>query len=222
MNNSIISVLHKIRFFLYPYLILLIACLAIKAIYSKDVIYYTVNGWHFDFGDVLFDYATYLGDGLIVVLICLIALAYNYRKGFLLASSYLITSIVAQVIKRVMNLPRPIHYFTDTSHMYLVKGVVMLNSLSFPSGHSTSAFSAAVVLTYLTPKKQYGLLFLLLAVMVGYSRMYLSQHFFEDVIGGSAIGVFVTVIWLSWIEKKPFIHSEKWNKGLLSLLGSKK
>jgi membrane-associated phospholipid phosphatase len=102
--------------------------------------------------------------------------------------------------------------------MYLVKGVPMLNSLSFPSGHSTSAFSAAVVLTYLTPKKYYGFVFLLLAIIIGYSRMYLSEHFFEDVVGGSAIGVFCTVIWLSYIDNKAFIHSEKWDKGLLSLL----
>jgi membrane-associated phospholipid phosphatase len=222
MNSSLVDVLKKIRFLFYPYLCLLAACFAIKALYTKDTIYYTVNDWHFTIGDTLFVYATYLGDGLTVVFICLVALAYNYRNGFLLASSYALTSIVAQGIKRIMNLPRPIHYFADTSHMYLIKGVPMLNSLSFPSGHSTSAFSAAVVLTYLTPKKYYGLLFLVLAIMVGYSRMYLSEHFFEDVVGGSAIGTFCTVIWLSWIDNKAFIHSEKWNKGLLSLMRSEK
>jgi membrane-associated phospholipid phosphatase len=218
MNSSIVEVLKKIRTLFYPYLFILAACFAIKAFFDRDTIYYTVNGWHFPAGDVLFVYATYLGDGLTVVFISLVAIAYNYRRGFLLASSYAITSIVAQVIKRVMHLPRPIHYFKDTSHMYLVKGVPMLNSLSFPSGHSTSAFSAAVVLTYLTPKKYYGFVFLLLAIIIGYSRMYLSEHFFEDVVGGSAIGVFCTVIWLSYIDNKAFIHSEKWDKGLLSLL----
>jgi membrane-associated phospholipid phosphatase len=223
MNSSLVEVLKKIRFLFYPYLCLLAVCFAIKALYTKDVIYYTVNGWHFTFGDVFFKYITNLGDGLTVVFICLVALAYNYRKGFLLATSYALTSIVAQALKHIFLSPRPILYFAaDTSRMYLVKGVEMYHSTSFPSGHSTSAFSAAVVLTYLTPKKYYGSLFLLLAIMVGYSRMYLSEHFFEDVVGGSAIGTFCTVIWLSWIDSKAFIHSPKWNKGLLTLLRSKK
>jgi len=223
MNNGIVDVLKKIRFLLYPYLFILVACLLIKALYTKDVIYYTVNGWHFAFGDVFFKYITNLGDGLVVVLISLAVLAYNYRKGFLLATSYVLTSIVAQALKHIFLSPRPILYFAaDTSRMYLVKGVEMYHNTSFPSGHSTSAFSAAVVLTYLTPKKYYGLLYLLLAILVGYSRMYLSEHFFEDVVGGSVIGVFVTALWLSYIDKKAFIHSEKWDKGLLSLMRSKK
>ena len=105
--------------------------------------------------------------------------------------------------------------------MYLVKGIEMLHSLSFPSGHTTSAFSGALVLTYVTPKKYWGVLYLLLAIAIGYSRMYLSEHFFEDVVGGSVIGVFVTAIWVSWIDNKAFIQSERWNKGLLATIRKK-
>jgi membrane-associated phospholipid phosphatase len=91
----------------------------------------------------------------------------------------------------------------------------MLETMSFPSGHTTSAFTAAVVLTYITPRKAWGLLFFVFAVLVGYSRMYLSEHFFEDVVGGSAIGVLLTVFWITWIDNKLFLQSPKWNKGLL-------
>ncbi len=223
MNNGIAAVLQKIKFLLYPYLVLLSACLMLKAFYSKETIYYTVNSWHFTFGDTIFPYITDLGDGIVVVIISLLVLAFNYRKGFLLASSYALTSVVAQIIKHIFNSPRPLLYFAaDTSKMYLIKGVEMFHNASMPSGHSTSAFSAAVVLTYVTPKKYYGLLFLLLAILVGYSRMYLSEHFFEDVVAGSALGVFCTSLWISYIDSKAFIHSAKWDKGLLSTIRSKK
>ena len=33
-----------------------------------------------------------------------------------------------------------------------------------------------------------------MAILVGYSRIYLSQHFFEDVYAGSIIGVVITII----------------------------
>jgi membrane-associated phospholipid phosphatase len=46
--------------------------------------------------------------------------------------------------------------------------------------------------------------------------MYVSEHFFEDVIGGSVIGVIVTVMWLTWLDTRKFLHSPKWHKGLLS------
>ena len=51
--------------------------------------------------------------------------------------------------------------------------------------------------------------------MVGYSRMYLSEHFFEDVTAGSVLGVIVTVIWIYWLDNKAFIHRPKWQRGLL-------
>jgi len=45
--------------------------------------------------------------------------------------------------------------------------------------------------------------------------MYLSEHFFEDVTAGSALGVIMTVCWLSFIESRQFLHNPKWNRGLL-------
>lgn len=219
MKVSLTSVLKHIKFLFIPYLVVLVACLLIAATYTKAQIYFTFNSWHFPFGDVFFALWTNMGDGLVCVLVTLGLLLFSYRKGFLMGTAFALTSIVAQTLKRIVASDRPILFFKDQiGKIYLVKGVAMLETLSFPSGHTTSAFTAAVVLTYISPRKYWGLLFFILAVLVGYSRMYLSEHFFEDVIGGSAIGVFVTVFWLTWIEDKTFIHTPKWNIGLLKTL----
>ncbi|RKR82334.1 membrane-associated phospholipid phosphatase [Mucilaginibacter gracilis] len=216
MKTGLLDVLKQIKFLFIPYLIALGICLVIGLVYTKAQIYFTFNSWHFAFGDVFFALWTNMGDGIICVLIAIGLLFFNYRKGFLMGTSYIITSIIAQVLKRIIATPRPVIYFkAEASKMYLVKGVEMLETLSFPSGHTVSAFSAAVVLTYITPRKTWGLVFFVLAVLVGYSRMYLSEHFFEDVVGGSAIGVIVTVFWITWIDNKAFLRSEKWNKGLI-------
>ncbi|WP_448697300.1 phosphatase PAP2 family protein [Mucilaginibacter sp. AW1-3] len=216
MKSSIYTVINQIRTFFIPYLFILLPCLIIKLLFSKSQIYFTVNGWHFALGDQFFTWYTHMGDGLTCVAITLILLCFNYRWGFLMGTSYAITSILAQGIKFIFNAPRPIIYFKDeVSRMYLVKGVEMLETHSFPSGHSISAFSMGVILTYITPKKSWGLLFLGVAFLVAYSRVYLSEHFFEDVTVGSAVGVFITIFWLTWIEGKAFIHTKKWNNGLL-------
>lgn len=216
MKTSIISVLKQVRFLFVPYLAILSVCLVIPLIYSKEQIYFTVNGWHFQAGDTFFALWTNLGDGIVSIIITLVLLLFSYRKSFLMGTSYIVTSLVAQMMKRIVATPRPVIFFkAQAGKMYLVKGVEMLETLSFPSGHSVSAFSTAVILTYITPRKSWGLLFLILAVLVGYSRMYLSEHFYEDVVGGSALGVLITVLWISWIDSKPFIHSEKWSRGLI-------
>ena len=92
----------------------------------------------------------------------------------------------------------------------------MLDTNSFPSGHSVSAFCAAVVITFVTKEKYWGTFMLIIAALVAYSRMYLSEHFLIDVTAGSALGIFVTSFWLSWIDRQPFLHSVWWNRGVFS------
>jgi membrane-associated phospholipid phosphatase len=50
-----------------------------------------------------------------------------------------------------------------------------------------------------------------LALLVGYSRRYLSQHFALDVLVGSVIGLMVTVSWQLYLQKFPL----KWADGSL-------
>jgi membrane-associated phospholipid phosphatase len=143
---------------------------------------------------------------------------FNYRAAFLLATSYGVTSIVAQAAKNLFEAPRPKLYFKDQlSRIHFVKGIDILSYHSFPSGHTITAFSAAVVMAYLAKNKKWSVLLLLIAILVGYSRMYLSEHFFEDVTGGSVLGVLITVFWLSWLDSKQFLHTSKWNGGLIKL-----
>jgi membrane-associated phospholipid phosphatase len=219
MKIGIKDVLHRIRPFFILYLLLLCACLVIKLLYTRPEVYFAVNGWNSPWADYIEPYMTDLGDGLTAITLSLIMLLFSYRKFLLLASSYLVTSLVAQVLKYIVDAPRPKLYFQDQwSHVHTVKGIYILSFNSFPSGHTTSAFSAALVITYLCKNKGWGVPALLIAMLVGYSRMYLTQHFFEDVIAGSVIGVMVTVFWLTWLDSKQFIHTDKWNKGLYRTL----
>lgn len=216
MKIGIKDILYQIRFFLIPYLILLAICLIIKLTFSKDEIYFAVNTRHTDWADTIAPYITDIGNGWTTVALSAIFLLFSYRKAFLLGSTYALTSLLAQALKFIFDAPRPKLYFANhLKGIYFVKGVDILSAHSFPSGHTVTAFSTSIVILYFLKNKKWGLLLLVVAAFVGYSRMYLSEHFFEDVTIGSIIGVIATVFWINWIDGKKFLHIAKWNRGLI-------
>jgi len=214
MNIGIKDVLYRIRLFFIPYLVLLAVCLIIKLTYSREDIYFAVNGHNSPWADALAPYFTDLGNGLTTVALVVILSLFNYGKSLMLAITYAVTSLFAQVVKFIFDAPRPHLYFQkQLGHIHFVKGVEMLNYHSFPSGHTITAFSTALLVAYWCKNKFWGLPLLLVAILVGYSRMYLSEHFFEDVTAGSAVGVFVTVFLIGWMANWKFLKLEKWNRG---------
>jgi membrane-associated phospholipid phosphatase len=69
---------------------------------------------------------------------------------------------------------------------------------SFPSGHTTSVFALATMLALLEKNKRTNVVYLLVAVAVGYSRIYLGQHFLNDVLMGSTIGMLTSLV-IYWL-----------------------
>lgn len=216
MNTGAKDVLHRVRTLFIPYIFLLCACLVIKLLYTRSEIFFAVNSHYTLFLDSVEPYITHLGDGEIMIILAIILLFFSYRAAFLTITSYAVTALTAQILKYTFDFPRPRIYFGDKlERIHFVKDLYILSTHSFPSGHTVTAFSMAMVVTYLVKNKNWGFAMLLFAMMVGYSRMYLSQHFFEDVMAGSAIGVFVTLVWLTFLDSRKFINSPGWCRGLL-------
>lgn len=75
----------------------------------------------------------------------------------------------------------------------VIDGLVLLvdrqRDFSFPSGHTCASFAAGVVYWKMMPRK-YGIPFLVLAVLIAFSRLYVGVHYPTDVLGGLAVGIF--------------------------------
>ncbi|MGV8879732.1 MAG: phosphatase PAP2 family protein [Sphingobacteriaceae bacterium] len=222
MNTALSNAFYRVRKLLIPYLLLLSGSLTLYFSLSKEHIFHVINGFHTIFLDSFFSNLTYLGDAISCVIISIFLFLMSRRKGLLMSTSYLLTAALTQFLKSIFDAPRPKLYFENTLNgIYFVPGVNIHTAYSFPSGHTVSIFTAATVFTYISRKKSWGIVFLIIALLVGYSRMYLSQHFLEDVIFGSVIGVFVTTIWLSWIDTRSCLQQEKWSGGLFKKNGAK-
>jgi len=71
---------------------------------------------------------------------------------------------------------------------------------SFPSGHAQTAFGAAVYLSLLYPKG--APVFMLLAVLVGVSRIALGVHFPDDVVVGALVGSLGSWAAFRWAKRR--------------------
>jgi len=80
---------------------------------------------------------------------------------------------------------------------------------SFPSGHSTTAFATYFLIAVVSKNQYIKALMLFIAITVGFSRIYMSNHFFQDVVGGSFLGITLSIFGLliaskiqaQWAEK---------------------
>lgn len=186
--------------FFYPFTAFLLITGGLLAfIETGDAIFFFGN-YRSNWGDVFFRYATRLGEGGLFVLATLALLFVRYRYALVLPMLGASVSIVTQSAKAFFAHPRPYAYFRDANMLGAlipVEGVHMHSGWnSFPSGHTLAAFALYAFLALCLPRKAWsGFLFLLLAVVVGISRVYLVQHFLKDVFLGALLGVGLALFW---------------------------
>jgi len=109
------------------------------------------------------------------------------------------SGILVDVVKVILARPRP-DLFLDHGLYAFDFFRVRADFLSFPSGHTATAFSLAACLAVFWPRGRF--LFLAGATCIGSSRILLEQHYPSDVFVGAWFGTF-TVFWLLQGKKHP-------------------
>lgn len=177
------------------------------AIYGKNDSFLMINGRYSTQADYFFNYVTFLGDGLLWIPLFLYALF--YKRDFFIAvlSALIICTLITHLFKRVifMDEPRPLRLLQDVARAVpLMKGRDSYIN-SFPSGHTSTAFTFALLLAYLVKRKWAIVVFPILAFLVGYSRVYLAQHFVTDVAVGIVVGIissYTAILIYEYFRKK--------------------
>ena len=165
-------------------------------LFSKTSIHLFINSHHSSYADIFFTHATLLGDGISASLIVVILLFVNYRSAAVMAISNVLCAVIIQSLKRTIfaDSVRPIQFFHGIHVLYLVPGVEIYSFNSFPSGHSATIFTTCTILSLLTDRQIVRSFLFGTACLIAFSRIYLSQHFFEDIYMGAIIGFCVAVL----------------------------
>lgn len=162
------------------------------------------RGWEFELIEVyrnqtfdgLFLFLNKLGEPLFVILLSLLLISYRLGNFISIGLAILLNSVLTQALKRIVfgPMPRPSKYLDGIIELQQVGGERMLESFSFPSGHTALAFCMFSISCLLVKNKWWNLLAIILAIGAGFARIYLNQHFFVDAYFGSFVGVFSAVI----------------------------
>ena len=173
--------------------------------------------------DLFYHYYTHVAE-YAPYIICLLILLFS-KAGYaaLAASCIACSELTTQIVKHIVCAPRPLTWFAMNMpdiQLPLVEGVKMNFWLSFPSGHTTSFFSlffalAIVVSQWSKDQKANNFVCLVLipitlfalAALGGYSRIYLSQHFAQDVLGGITVGLLISVLCYALFKR---FEQQKW------------
>lgn len=163
-----------------------------------------IQGIQNEFLSAIMVFITTLGNaGAIFIVLALVLLfTKKYRKAGLAVAVALIVMLLCNdlFLKEFFARPRPFNLFDTDPEKYAEWGTRYIfpelvhkpSSYSFPSGHTSSAFAAAIALLW--HNRKFGIPVTIFAALIGFSRIYVEVHYCTDVIAGVISGTICALI----------------------------
>ncbi|MBR5189178.1 MAG: phosphatase PAP2 family protein [Paludibacteraceae bacterium] len=190
------------KYFLIPFVAVWTFGLVLWAITDKIGFHLVLNAFHTPIFDTFFKYFTYVGAWVPCAVAVVLLIFRKWKIASVILVGQLVATLITTPLKHIIRAKRPSAILSDLGINFpVVEGVDLHSTLSFPSGHTSAAFAFCFAVALFCPRWWQKLLCLFVAVLCGYSRIYLSQHFLEDVLAGSMVGV-VSILVLIPLSKK--------------------
>ncbi|MGD0050149.1 MAG: phosphatase PAP2 family protein [Bryobacteraceae bacterium] len=150
-----------------------------------------IHGWAFPALTAAMRLITMLGSEYFLVPLAAILVWHWERRGerkaaYLLVAGSLSAEVVAQLLKALIHRPRPELFF----------GLTPTETYSFPSGHAfVPTVYFWILAGILAPGARWRATVVVIATVLGFSRVYLGYHYPSDVVAGWALAVVWLTLW---------------------------
>lgn len=174
------------------FLIITILVVTKNTISFDETIYQFLIKLRSPFFDTFFKTITKLANPIpVIILLAIVGIFLKRNDEILLSTNVLITLLMNQLLKHIIQRPRP-------DHLRLIKE----SGYSYPSGHSMIAACLYATLIYIIlkrikDKKIKRLLISLLTIiiiLIGCSRIYVGVHYPSDILGGYFLTLSIIIV----------------------------
>lgn len=165
-----------------------------------DFLKYIIENIHNDTMTFVMTMITSMGNyGFIWILTAILFLVFKKTRNIGVIESISLVSVfilVNVIIKPIVDRARPFEISLDILNNVLIS---LPGDGSFPSGHTAAAFAASTAV--FCCNRKYGAYMLVLAVLMGLSRLYFAVHFPTDVMAGLVIGIVIGILSYKIVKK---------------------
>ncbi len=217
MINYVIELLRRNKAYFVPFVIFMFVGGYWVFNIAHGTLVLFLDDFHHQMMDYIFYGITFFGSGWFFLSIIVLFAFFRFYYSLMALCCFALNTIFVQLSKRVLftDQLRPKTFFGDRFDLNYVEWIDVHTMMSFPSGHTTTAFSISIIILFISKRVNVGILLFLYALTVGISRIYLHQHFFRDVYAGAMLGVFTALT--SYILIRLTIDPDRYNWLNLSL-----
>lgn len=172
-------------------------------LFNKESFFLLLNQDQGKFADFFFSTITRFGEALPWVVALALVLILKRDFIWLLVTCFVISTLFVQGLKNVLpEQPRPTKIISSSQHVHTVPGVELYKVHSFPSGHTATAFTVFFIACLAIPRRWIIAVGFVYASFVGFSRIYLAEHFPRDIAGGMLVAIATIYLGLLVCKKR--------------------